>query len=247
LRGYGKEGVLDAIRAAGGEIYAITSEPQSLARNAQEDWKTGIEHVGDPHQEILGSCRDRGWLSLFTTHWSADLVGGVSWVSHPRGYFQPGVLAIRGSGRVLYRWRSRPTRQNIGGAVARPTPGHVWKRVQAALAEPADAPDVPHDDAPELDSPPVPWPVFLALLLSNGWFLKPAVFDQRANGPSVRSRLRNAALRIPFFLAAWVAAFAWLPVWIPSVALVAWIAKVTPGIRSVNAQFQNLRPNEEPA
>ena len=34
---------------------------------------------------------------------------------------------------------------------------------------------------------------------------------------------------------------------LPFVALVAWIAKVTPGIRLVHAQFQNLRPEEEPA
>jgi hypothetical protein len=49
LRGYGKKGVVDAIRKAGGAVYAITSEPQSLATNAQQDWETGMVHVGDPH------------------------------------------------------------------------------------------------------------------------------------------------------------------------------------------------------
>ncbi len=247
MRGYGKEDVIDGIRAAGGQIYAITSEPQTLARNAQEDWGTGIEHVGDPHQEILGACRDRGWLSLFTNEWSDDLVGGISWVSHPGGYFQPGVLALHRQGRVLYRWRCRPNRQNVGGAIARPTPGHVWTRVQAALGEPADAPDVPHDDDPELDARTVPWPFFVALLFANGWFLRPEPFDQRSQGQSVRSRQVHALLRMPLFLAAWITAFALLPWWIPSVALVAWVARVLPGIRSVNAQFQNVGPREEPA
>lgn len=247
MRGYGKQGVVEAIRAGGGEIYAVTSEPQSLARNAQEDWETGLEHVGDPHQEILGACRDRGWISLFTNDWGGGFVGRLSWVSHPKGYFQPGVLALDRHGRVLYRWRCRPNRRNVGGAVARPTPDHVWDRVRAALAEPPGAPDAPYDEDPKLDSGPVPWPVFVAVLLANGWFLKPEPFDQRSGGPSVRSRQTRALLRIPLFAAAWIAAFAWLPWWIPAAALAAWIAKVTPRIRSLNAQFQNVGPEEEPA
>ena len=44
--------MIDAVRKAGGEFYAITSEPQSLARNAQADWETGLEHVGDPLPQI---------------------------------------------------------------------------------------------------------------------------------------------------------------------------------------------------
>ena len=37
-----------------------------------------------------------------------------TWMSHPKGYFQPGVLALSQQGRVLYRWRCRPSRQNVG-------------------------------------------------------------------------------------------------------------------------------------
>jgi len=246
LRGYGKEGVVKAIRKAGGEVYAITSEPQSLATNAQQDWDTGMVHVGDPHQEILAVCRERGWLSLFTNDWGDRVVGLIPWVSHPKGYFQPGVLALRGNGRVLYRWRCRPNRRNAGGAVARPTAGHVWSSVEAALAEPVDAPDVAHDDAPVLDGRPIPWPFFLTLLLSNGWFLQPAPFDQRT-GDTVTRRARNALIRIPFFLAAWVATFAVLPLWASSLALAVWVAWVTPGVRRINARFQNVASNEEPA
>ena len=97
-----------------------------------------------------------------------------------------------------------------------------------------------------MPAPPEPPPISLTEIY-NGWFLKPMPFDQRSRGPTVRSRQQRALLRIPVFLGAWVAAFAWLPVWIPTLALVAWVAKVTPGIRSVNARFQNVGPNEEPA
>jgi hypothetical protein len=248
LRGYGKAGVVDAIREAGGEVYAITSEPQSLAGNAQKDWETGLEHVGDPHQEIAGACADRGWLCLFTNHWGGDIVeSGPTWVSHPKGYFQPGVLGLSREGRVLYRWRCRPNRKNIGGAIARPTPSHVWSRVQAALQEPQDARDVAPDADPVLDSPPVPWPLFVALLFANGWFLRPVPFDQRPGKNTIPQRQRNAMLRIPLFVAAWIAAGLLLPMWVVALAFAGWVAKVVPGIRLVNERFQNVGPNEEPA
>ena len=248
MRGYQSDGVVAAIREAAGEIFAITSEPQSLARNAQDHWETGFEHVGDPHQEILGQCRDRGWLSLFVNEWGDDFVAGaIGWVSHPKGYFQPGVLALSRNARVLYRWRCRPTRKNIGGALMRPTAPHVWSKVQAALAEPADALDVPHDGDPTFDTRPVPWPVFVTLLLANGWFLGPVGFDQRVGGVTLAVRKRNAFLRIPFFIAAWVAAFAYLPLWIPALAFAGWVAKITPGVRMVNRRFQNVGLDENPA
>lgn len=239
--------MIAAIREAGGEIYALTSEPQSLATNAQNEWDTGFEHIGDPHQEILQECATKGWLSLFVNDWGDGAKPNeLSWVSHPKGYFQPGVLALRREGRVLYRWRSRPTRENIGGAISRPTASHVWGRVKAALAEPAAAPDVPHDDAPQLDQGPAPWPVFVTLLFANGWFLRPVYFHQDQGESTVRRRMRNAMLRVPLFVAAWIAAFAFLPFWIAGLAFVAWVAKIVPGVRQVNALFQNVGPEESP-
>ncbi len=246
MRGYAKAGVLDAVREAGGEVFAVTSEPQTLARNAQEDWQTGLEHVGDPHQEIAGACAQRGWLSLFTADWGDEFLV-KEWVSHPKGYFQPGVLALSREGRVLYRWRCRPSRQNVGGAIARPTPSHVWSRVEAALREPKDAPDVAPDTDPELDARPAPWPLFVTLLLANGWFLRPVPFDQRAGEDTVPQRLRNAMLRVPLFLAGWIAAGLLLPSWVVALAFAAWVVKVVPGIREVNARFQNVGADEEPA
>ncbi len=250
LRGYAKAGVLERVRAAGGEVYAITSEPQTLAKNAEQDWATGLEHVGDPHQEIAGACAERGWLSLFTNDWGEHSpdnrwIAG-DWVSHPKGYFQPGVLALSREGRVLYRWRCRPSRQNLGGAIARPTPDHVWGRVDSALRDPEDAPDAAIDADPSLDTPPTPWPVFVTLLLANGWFLRPMPFDQRAGENTVPRRIRRAALRVPLFVAGWIAAGLVLPGWIVALAFAVWLARVVPGIREVNARFQNVRPGEEP-
>lgn len=54
-------------------------------------------------------------------------------------------------------------------------------------------------------------------------------------------------LRLPFFITAWIVAFAVLPLWLVSLALAAWVAKITPGVRRVNALFQNVGPDEEPA
>ena len=237
-----------AIRAAGGAVYAVTSEPHSLARNAQDEWATEIEHVGDPHQEIAGTCRDRGWLSLFTQAWEGgDLGPRASWRSNPQGYYQPGVLVLSREGRVLYRWRCRPTRSNTGGATQRPTPEHVWTSVQAALAEGPEAPDVAHDDSPVMDWGFNPWPFFVLMLLANGWFLRAQVFDHRGGEFDVPRRLRRATLRLAVFVTAWIVAAWWLPMWVVLIALAAWIAKVYPAIRAIHAGFQNVPNGVEPA
>ena len=142
------------------------------------------------------------------------------------------------------------SRQNIGGARGRPTATHVWDRVQAELAKPSDAPDASLDDAAKLDGLRRPWILFLTMLLGNGWFLKLAFFDQRTgNNPkdNVKRRIRIALMRAVIFVAGWIAAFALLPFWIPSVALVAWSVMIAPKIHAVNKAFQNVGPGEEPS
>ena len=241
MRGYGQEGVVDQIRQAGGEIYAITSEPQRLASRAQDEWEFGFESVGDPHHEISDACRVRGFLELFVND-KTDLIRLDKIFSHPKGYFQPGVLALDATGRVLYRWRSRPTRKNMGGATERPTAGHVFENVSRALAVPASSAETAHaelDTRPKLDSRALPWPLFVLLLLANGWFIRPRPFPFLSGGPSVQQRARRALVRIPFFVAAWGVALALLPKWWVGVAFVAWAAWVTPGIRFLGSQFQN--------
>jgi hypothetical protein len=104
-----REGVVEKIRAAGGEVYAITSEPQHLADQAHEHWDLDFENVGDPHQEISRTCSERGWLTLYANRGDLEfLQRGADWeVEHPKGYFQPGVLALTNAGRVKARSRAR--------------------------------------------------------------------------------------------------------------------------------------------
>jgi hypothetical protein len=134
-----KSGVVDAIRAAGGEIYGITSEPQALASRAQDDWELPFECVGDPHQEIADAARKRGWLDLRVGEVGDFFTRDTAWeVSHPKGFFQPGVIALTSKQRLLYRWQSIPTRENAGGATGRPSAEHVWESIQQTLADDAD-------------------------------------------------------------------------------------------------------------
>lgn len=230
-----KGGISEKIRVAGGEIYAVSSEPQTLAGRAKDEWQLNFETIGDPHHDIAGTCRERGWLDLFANERLEFLQRSTShevdWkVTHPKGYFQPGVLALGRDGRVLYRWRSVPSRSNVGGAVERATAEHVWSAVAAALA--SGAPDAPLDTDPPLGSRGAPWPVFVALLLANGWFLRPRGF--RAT-----SLVTAAAVRLLAFITVWIAAFVWLPTLPVALCLAVWIAFITPRVRWVNQEFQD--------
>lgn len=237
-----KSGVVDAIRAAGGEVFAVTSEPQSLATEAEKEWELGFASVGDPHHEILGVCRDRGWLDLFRQSAEA-LQRERAWVSHPLGYFQPGVLALAQEGRVLYRWRCRPTRQNIGGAAARPKPEYTWKEIQSRLAAGCSEPAL--DASPELDMRPPPWPLFVLMLLAHGWFRRPRPFPLGREGDTPSANPRAMIPRALGFVAAWAAAFALLPTGWVALALLAWGVLVGPSVIALHRAFQNV-PTGEP-
>ena len=85
-----------------------------------------------------------------------------------------------------------------------------------------------------------------AILVANGWFLKPVLFGHRPEGPTVATRQRNAMIRLVLFIAAWVAALVYAPIWMVAAAFAGWVAKITPGVRMVNRLFQNVGPDEEP-
>lgn len=229
--------MVDAIREAGGGIFAVTSEPQSLATEAEAGWEFGFPSVGDPHHEILGTCRERGWLDLFVNK-ESELLKSRSWTAHPKGYFQPGVLALTAEGRVLYRWRCRPTRKNIGGSIQRPTPEHAWAQVQLRLAGSAEEPEL--DDSPELDRKAPPWLLFVLILLAHGWFLRPKVFPLGRTGEKPSENPLMMIPRIVAFVVAWIAAFALLPTGWVVLGLVAWGALVSPGLVRVHREFQNV-------
>ena len=85
------------------------------------------------------------------------------------------------------------------------------------------------------------------MLLANGWFLRPQVFDHRGGEFDVPKRLRRAMRRLALFVAAWAVAAWWLPLWVVALTFAAWLAMVYPGIRAIHEGFQNVPPDAEPA
>ena len=237
MRSYVSEGITAKVRAAGGEIFAISSEPQTLSNRAQHEWKLDFESVGDPHHEITGLCRERGWLDLFFNErlefLKRSTADQADWTpTHPKGYFQPGVLVLDQAGRVLYRWRGVPTHNNMGGAVARPTASYVWRQVESVLGDPDCVADAPLDEEAKLDFKGLPWALFMPLLVANGWFFNPRGFKQP-------SHLARAAFRLLAFALLWAAAFVWLPTLPTLFALALWIFFITPKVRWLGREFQN--------
>jgi hypothetical protein len=214
-------------------VYAITSEPQSLADQAHEHWELSFDNIGDPHHEIPRVCDQRGWLTLYTNQGDQTfLQRGADWkVEHPKGFFQPGVLVLSSTSRVLYRWRSVPSEENLNGTVARPTPGYVWSCVEQALA--ADlVVDALLDENPEIDASPPPRWIFMAALIANGWFfgLKSFVYSPGVAPPP--QRFAKAFKRWPVFIALWVVAFVALPGTLVSALAIAWVLWIGRDIRS---------------
>ena len=241
MRGYEKEGVVRAIRSAGGEIFGITSEPQTLATEAAESWGLGFALIGDPHHEIAGQCRERGWLDLYVNAHGDPrnmIARDIHPPTHPKGYFQPGVIALTPEHRIHYRWRAVPTRHNNGGATERATPSYVWQRTLQALAA-RGAPDAELDTPPTVDMRGIPWPLFVLLLLANGNFWRPKGFALQRRGPDdVAARARRAAIKLGLFVAGWAAAFVVLPPGWVALALLAYAAIAAPGIVEVHRAFQ---------
>ena len=219
------EGIVEKVRRAGGELFAITSEPQYLASQANEHWDLNFENVGDPHQEISKTCSERGWLTLYANRGSLDfLQGGTDWVvEHPKGYFQPGVIALTNEGQVLYRWRSIPSVNNLNGTVARPTASYVWKSIQHSLSAKTSSQDAPLDMDPEIDQPPPPRPIFFGALIANGWFLRLKSFAYSPGAAPVPQRFKAALSRWWLFGAFWMTALYFLPALSVSSALACWI------------------------
>ena len=242
-------GVVDKIREQGGEIYAITSEPQTLASRAKEEWELSFDTIGDPHHEISNACQIRDWLDIHVKVDEEDFlqipVDGMDFEAmHPKGYFQAGVLVVNQAGRVLYRWKQVPTHANVGGALERPTAEHVWSQVEEKLGSGEDLKDTGLDLNPKLDAKSPPWPLFVCALLGNGWFMGPVPFGQLANGPSAQERIQRAFKRFAGFVVAWIAALILLPTLPVLIALALWGAWITPKVMMVNRSFQHVERSE---
>jgi len=229
-----EDGVVDKIRAAGGEVYAVTSEPQRLADQAHEHWELNFENIGDPHQEISKTCSKRGWLTIYANRGDLEfLQSGADWeIEHPKGFFQPGVLALTNEARVLYRWRSVPSSENLNGTAMRPTAAHVWASTERALAAGDSAADVLHDDSPVVDQRPPPRILFLAAIVANGWFVKPRSFMYAPGMEPIPARFKKAFSRWIAFFLFWAVALVALPVGWVSGAFAAWFAWIMFSLRS---------------
>ena len=238
------EGVVEKIRDAGGEVFAVTSEPQYLADQAHEHWELDFENIGDPHQEISQVCSERGWLTLYANRGDLEfLQRGADWeVEHPKGFFQPGVLALTNEGRVLYRWRSVPSAENLEGTVARPTAGHAWDHIERSLAAGGEAGDAALDDNPEIDQAPPVRLVFYAALIANGWFLRVKSFAYSPGVGSVPSRFKAAFSRWLLFLLFWGVALVFLPATLVGLLFSAWLVWI---VRELRRTLGNLSSQVE--
>lgn len=234
-------GVVEKIRAAGGEVYAVTSEPQYLADQAHEHWGLDFENIGDPHQEIPRVCSERGWLTLFANRGDLGfLQRGANWkVEHPKGFFQPGVLVLTNEQRVLYRWRSVPSDKNLSGTAARPTAGHVWAQLKKSLDAGDAAGDAAHDDNPEIDRAPPPRIVFFAALIANGWFLRAKSFVYSPGVGSVPARFKAAFSRWLLFFLFWMLAIVFLSPLLVAAAFVGWVVWIQHDLRRVLSDLED--------
>jgi hypothetical protein len=235
LRSYKKSGVLDEIRKAGGEVFAITSEPQSLATEAQDDWEFGFPCIGDPHHEIREVLSEQGWIDVFYNEDYGHL-RHRAWASHPKGYYQPAVIALTRDEQVLYRWRCVPKFSNMAGAGGRPEARYTWDKMQAGRTGSADAPP---DRDPLLGSKEISWPYFLLIMLAHGWFLRPKVFPLGREEDSRSAKANKMMGRVFGFAAVWAAAFVLLPATWSIAAAAAWLIAMTPGVIEIHRQVQN--------
>ena len=228
--------MVDAIRAAGGEVYAVTSEPQALASRAQEEWELSFKCVGDPHQEIAYAARQEGMLDLQIGEVGDFLTRDTPWsVCHPKGFYQPGVLALN-SERLLYRWQSIPKRENMAGAGDRPLETYVWQEIQAALDEKL-ATDAPLDATPLTSGKLPPFFIFSLMLMAHGWFLRPKAFTYQGDGVNPMQHFPIVLFRLLVFVGCWMAAFMLLPtVWV-SLTLALYSPLAILGIRRVYDTF----------
>jgi len=228
-------GVVDKIREAGGEVFGITSEPQALAVEAEEAWNLNFPIIGDPHHEIRKICAERGWLDLFYNE-NAGHLRNRKWTSHPKGYYQPGVLAVHRTGRVLYRWRCVPKYSNMAGAGSRPEAVYTFDEIRNNLEKTEDA---PMDKNPKLPYEPQSWPRFLLGMTAHGWFLRPKVFPLMREGDTPSADPEKMMRRVWGFLAMWGVLLALLPTSWVGIAAALWVAILTPGIIEIHRQFQN--------
>ena len=227
--------MLDEIHEAGGEVFGVTSEPQTLATEAEEEWETQFPIVGDPHHEVREECSERGWLDIYYNE-DAGHLRERKWASHPKGYYQPAVVVVHKTGRILYRWRCVPKFSNMNGAGARPEAAYTWEKIKASLK---DTEDAALDINPEMGSKEVGWFRFMLILTAHGWFIRPKAFPLAREGDKESASPASMMRRIYGFVALWLALLLILPIKWFGIAVLAWLVVLTPGLIEIHRQFQH--------
>jgi hypothetical protein len=175
-------------------------------------------------------------LDLRTSEVGEFITRDTAWaVSHPKGFYQPGVLALN-SERLLYRWQSIPSRDNMGGAGGRPTEDYVWGEIQTALADTVVA-DAALDEAPVTGGKAPPFFMFSLMLMAHGWFLRPKAFTYQGDGVNPMQRFPLVLMRLLVFIGCWITAFMLLPSSWVSLALALYAPVMILGIRKVYRTF----------
>ena len=216
-------------------MYGITSEPQSLAQEAEAAWDLSFPIVGDPHHEVRKHLQSRGWLDVFFNANDGHL-RNRSWTSHPNGYYQPAVISINRAQRILYRWRCVPKYQNMSGAGARPEAKYVIGKIREAMNMTDDA---ELDRQPLMGAGELNWFQFLLILTAHGWFLRPKAFPLLRDGTKDTVTPSQAMRRVWVFLGLWIASIAAFPVQYVACAFGLWLILLAPGMIEIHRQFQN--------
>ena len=224
-------------------MFAITSEPHSLAIEAEEDWGFGFAAIGDPHQEIRENCEASGWIDVYNNEDYGHL-RNRPWACHPKGYYQPAVIALHRDGRILYRWRCIPNRNNMSGAGARPEARYTWNNIRNRLSKNGDS---PYDDEPLLGAKDLSWFRFLLILIAHGWFIRPRAFPLARPEDPKRLSPNKMMPRVYFFILAWLGALLLLPLHWVAIAIFGWISILTPGLLEIHRQFQNETSPDDPS
>ena len=227
--------MIDEIQAAGGQVFGITSEPHSLAVEAEDSWELTFPIIGDPHHEIREQCKNRGWLDVFYNEDYGHL-RTRAWASHPKGYYQPGVLALHKSEQVLYRWRCVPKFSNMSGAGARPEAIYTWDQIKEGFQTKKDA---ALDQSPVMGAKDLSWFRFLLIMTAHGWFIRPRAFPLKRDGDKDRVSPAAVMPRVYGFIGLWIIMLVFLPLSWVGVAALCWAIAFTPGLIEIHRQFQN--------
>lgn len=113
------------LRAAGGELFAVTAQSQAGADAAKSDWALDYDVLSD--QALTLANR----FNIATTPKAQTPLAEIEG-EYPNGMSQPGVVILDQAGKALVHWAVNPNEMNGGGALDRPLPPVLWAALKSA-------------------------------------------------------------------------------------------------------------------